>query len=160
MCALAINSIFHGSCLSRFVTPASEMYRLPIDSQELSNFRTVFASHCCAQSNPVDASGWGALMLLHLIKELAKKSCLIRFAVTFFISGYKCPASAEARCVLDIDLSADPGIEESPAQWNEAEKQHIKNHQMKRLLCLSELLCVLRPLRVSVFLFFWGRRAL
>lgn len=53
---------------------------------------------------------------------------------------------------MNIDLSADPGIEKSLAQWNEAEKQHIKNHQMKRLLGLSELLSVLRPLRVSVFL--------
>lgn len=81
-----------------------------------------------------------------------EKSCLIRFIVTFFISGYKRPVAAEAGCVLNIDLSADPGIEKSPAWWNEAEKQHIKNHQMKRLLCLSELLCVLRPLGVCVFL--------
>ena len=81
-----------------------------------------------------------------------EKSCLIRFIVTFFISGYKRQVTAGAGCVLNIDLSADPGIEQSPAQWNEAEKQHIKNHQMKRLLCLSELLCVLRPLGVSVFL--------
>lgn len=81
-----------------------------------------------------------------------EKSCLIRFIVTFFISSNERPAAAEARCVLNIDLSADPGIEKSSAQWNEAEKQHIKNHQMKRLLCLSELLCVLRPLGVSVFL--------
>lgn len=81
-----------------------------------------------------------------------EKSCLIRFIVTFFISGYKRPVTAKAGCVLNIDLSADPGIEQSPAQWNEAEKQHIKNHQMKRLLGLSELRCVEAFLGVSVFL--------
>lgn len=81
-----------------------------------------------------------------------EKSCLIRFIVTFYIFGYQRPVIVEAGCVVNIDLSADPGIEKGPAQWNEAEKQHIKNHQMKRLLGLSELLSVLRPLRVSVFL--------
>lgn len=81
-----------------------------------------------------------------------EKSCLIRFIVTFYIFGYERPVIVEAGCVVNIDLSADPGIEKSPAQWNEAEKQHIKNDQMKRLLGLSELLSVLRPLRVSVFL--------
>lgn len=80
-----------------------------------------------------------------------EKSCLIRFLVTFFISAYKRPVAAGAGCVLNIDLSADPRMEKSLTWWNEAEKQHIKNHQMKRLLCLSELLCVLKPLGVSLF---------
>lgn len=82
------------------------------------------------------ASIWG--------KEL-KKSGLIRFIVTFFIFGYKHQVIAELGRVLDIDRSADLGIENSPSQWNKTEKQHIKNHQMKRLFGLSELLCVLRP---------------
>lgn len=56
-----------------------------------------------------------------------EKSWLIRFIVTFFISGYKRPVTAEAECVLNIDLSADLGIEKTMAQKNEAEKQHIKN---------------------------------
>lgn len=56
-------------------------------------------------------------MLLHLIKDVKKKkSCLIRFIVTFFISCYKRPVTAEAGCVLDIDLPADTGIEKSPAR--------------------------------------------
>lgn len=41
---------------------------------------------------------------------------------------------------------------EEPSAVKRSRKQHIKNHQMKRLLCLSELLCVLRPSGVSVFL--------
>lgn len=45
-----------------------------------------------------------------------EKSWLIRFIVTFFISGYKCPVTAEAECVLNIDLSADLGIEKNMAQ--------------------------------------------
>lgn len=45
----------------------------------------------------------------------------------------------------------------SPAQWNEAEKQHIKNHQTKGLLGLSELLCApLRPFSPLSFLFFFA----
>ncbi len=66
---VAINSISHGlACLD--LLPCSRDVPIGNTFRELDDFGSVSASHSCIQSNPFDATGWGALMLLHLIKKL------------------------------------------------------------------------------------------
>lgn len=50
--------------------PASEIVPIGNTFGELDHFGSVSASHSCTQSNPFDATGWGALMRRHLIEEV------------------------------------------------------------------------------------------
>lgn len=66
---VAINSITHGlACLDLLLC----IRDVPIGNTfgELDDFGSAPASHSCAPSNPFNATWWGGLMLLHLIKEL------------------------------------------------------------------------------------------
>lgn len=66
---VAINSISHGlACLD--LLPHIQDVPIGNTFQELGDFRSVSASHACTKSNRSSATGWGALMFCHLIREL------------------------------------------------------------------------------------------
>lgn len=110
----AINSNSHGlACLDLLPciqdVPIGNTFREPDDREVcLHLIRTL-------KTNPFSCEWTGSPHVLPSYQG-SEKSWLIRFIVTFFISGYKRPVTAEAECVLNIDLPADLGIEKTTAQ--------------------------------------------
>lgn len=90
------------------------------------------------------ASIWG--------KEL--KSGLIGFIVTFFIFGYKHQVIAEPWCMLDIDRSADLGIENSPSQWNKRKTTYQNSPDEKIIRSKWAAMCA----QASVNVLLWEER--